>query len=291
MRTKPWLAPTVAGALAACSPSASAPPAAVAQPVSVRRAAPIDSTESSNASSSSELDIDYSRWNDVAALCHPLEQYNEVKGCVSPATVQHVLCGSERDDRTACACSPADLACAMRCRPKPRPRFPDWAEPGSPAELADCTAQCKSGHAPSCLRLGSTLLKSRSVKHDIPTGISLMELSCRLGFARACSELFHLYRWLPESHSNPFAARLERSECLRAKTGFVPCAQAAEAYENGWGVARDEEQAARLRGRACQAVTAHCETNPIFERLAGEARARAVKNCIDEPRVCGAVRR
>jgi hypothetical protein len=115
--------------------------------------------------------------------------------------------------------------------------------------------------------------------------MDLIERSCRLGYGPACSDLFQLYDWLPESRTREFAARVQESLCLRSPD-YVFCKQAAEAYAEGWGVARNAEKAKAYLARACDVVKKNCNDGVGMQSLTRSERESSVRRCIDERRVC-----
>ncbi len=142
-------------------------------------------------------------------MCHPDERWDEKHGCVPTAAAKAIRCGSERDARTSCSCRPDDLDCMMHCAAnRPRRRTINWDQPAPPWSTRIAKA-VRRGHAPSCLRLGTTFVRGQNAAQT--RGMDLIEQSCKLGYGPGCYELFHLYRWLPESRSRPYAAQLARS--------------------------------------------------------------------------------
>ena len=256
-----------------------APPAAQPEPsppatATVSTPLPPPPTASASASppvsSVPRIDIDFSRWGKPDTFCHPAETWTDEKGCVSQSKIPAGRCGnagSKQDLRPICGCSPRDLMCQMHCgKPGKVRRVPRWDTPAPPNEFADCQKQCDADYAPGCLRLGLTFVRGTPKQR----GMDLLERSCRLGYGAACYELFHLYRWLPESRKRPFAAQLEESLCNHTEDDS-PCIQTAEAYRNGWGVKQDTEKAADYRELACERVKRRC---------------KGKQSCIDDARVC-----
>lgn len=229
--------------------------------------------------------IDFKRYASVESLCHPKEDWDTKKGCVPRTGAPKVRCGGVRDEREASSCSPNDLQCVMRLvRRAPRKRLPDWEEPATAAEIADCTTQCEGGHAPSCLRLAMAQLRGPGVARDVEAGIRRVEQSCRDGYAPACAEAFHLYQWQPQARTHSLARRLVEFECRNDPQSFLPCSQAAKAYAHGWGVTQDLQRARDLRAQACKLIRASCGGR--FTTLDDDARPRAIERCIDEAAVC-----
>jgi hypothetical protein len=213
---------------------------------------------------------DFAAWSGTNALCHPDERWDTKRGCLPTSSAKAIRCGSERDARTSCSCRADDLLCMMsRCgATQPRRRIPNWDQAAPPVEHEDCQKQCDNGHAPSCLRLGITFVRAKNRR---TRGVALIEQSCKLGYGPGCSELFHLYRWLPESRSRPYAAHLQEALCKQGPDNFIPCSEAAEAYRNGWGVKQNTDTAADYRELACEIVKKNCKGN---------------ESCVDEARMC-----
>ena len=201
-------------------------------------------------------DIDFKRWQGVAALCHPEERWDKTKGCVAKAKAKQVRCGSSEDRRKACSCRVDDLMCLMRCagnRPKRR-RIPRWGEPATIPELGDCKALCALDHSPSCLRLGMAHLRGRGMTRKPKLGVDLVKKSCLGGFSEACASLFHLYSWEKASHADPLAALLAEAKCETSPESYLPLQPGRQSLRQRLGrqtrsASRQTAESPRLRTR------------------------------------------
>lgn len=273
---------------AAPEPQRPAPPGATAA-VAVPEPIPDTSADAGAPEQSAVAvpEIDYARWQGIQALCHPDERWDSKKGCVATAAAAKLRCGLERDKREATSCRPDDLICMMRSAKRVnRRRIPAWGDPATVPELADCEKQCSADHAPSCLRLGMAYLRGVGVKQEPERGIGLVETSCLAGFGEACVSLFHLYDWVPASRSHSLAARLVEAECMEKARGHLSCAQAAQAYANGWGVVQDLRRARELRRIACTRATSACSERAYVKKLPDAERSDAISKCAEQARVC-----
>ncbi len=231
--------------------------------------------------------IDFARWSSIEALCHPDERWDTKQGCVGTSAAAKLRCGLEEDQREATSCRADDLVCMMRASKRsPRRRVPAWGDPATVPELADCKKQCRADHAPSCLRLGMAHLRGTGVRREPERGIGYIKTSCLAGFGEACVSLFQLYDWVPASRSHSLAARLVEAECVQEAPGHLSCAQAAQAYANGWGVPQDLKRAHALRRIGCERATAACGAYAYIKKLPDGERAHAISKCAEGTRAC-----
>ena len=111
---------------------------------------------------------------------------------------------------------------------------------------ADCTEQCRTGHLPSCVRLGNMYLAGRPVKQDLALAAKLYELPCAHNSGEACSNKAII---LYSAHDFAGAAKYYSRSCDSENPDG--CYSLGKLYAEGIGVEQDLPHAATLYQKAC----------------------------------------